>query len=39
LNAKEFEEIGHTGGTVTFHVVPGADGRRNYQVGSITSDP
>lgn len=33
MNAKEFEEIGHTGGTVSFHVVTGPDGRRGYQVG------
>lgn len=32
LNAKEFEEIGHSGGTVTFHVATAADGRRSYQV-------
>ena len=33
MNTKEFEEIGHTGGTVTFHVVTGSDGSRGYQVG------
>jgi hypothetical protein len=32
VNAKELEEIGHTGGTVTFHVVTGLDGRRSFQV-------
>lgn len=30
--AKEFEEIGHTGGTVTFHVTTAPDGRRRFQV-------
>src|SRR5262249_41678878 len=29
---KEFEEIGHTGGKVTFRVVTAEDGRRSYQV-------
>jgi hypothetical protein len=39
VNTREFEEIGHTGGTVTFHVVTGADGRRGYQVGYQHSRP
>lgn len=39
MNTKEFEEIGHTGGTVTFHVVTAADGRRGYQVGYQHSRP
>ena len=30
--AKEFQEIGHTGGQVIFRVVTGEDGRRTYQV-------
>jgi len=29
----EFEEIAHTGGQVTFHVVTQPNGRRSYQVG------
>ena len=39
VNTKEFDEIGHTGGTVTFHVVTGSDGRRGYQIGFHHSRP
>ena len=33
ISKPEFEEIAHSGGQVTFHVVTQPDGRRSYQVG------
>lgn len=39
MSTKEFEEIAHTGGTVTFHVVTGSDGRRGYQINIQHSRP
>jgi hypothetical protein len=33
MSKPEFEEIAHSGGQVTFHVVTQPDGRRSYQVG------
>jgi len=32
MNRQDFEEIAHTGGTVTFHVETAANGRRSFQV-------
>ena len=33
MQQREFQEIGHTGGKVTFNVVTNAQGQRQYQVG------
>lgn len=35
----EFEEIGHSGGTVTFSIVTDEEGRRGYQVSFRSSRP
>ncbi len=35
----EFEEIGHSGGKVTFNIATSDDGRRSYQVGISSSRP
>ena len=32
MKPKEFEEIGHTGGKVIFHIVTDAQGKRSYQI-------
>jgi hypothetical protein len=31
--SSEFEEIGHPGGKITFHLTTSPDGRRQYQIG------
>ena len=33
MQQREFQEIGHTGGKVTFNVVTDARGHRQYNVG------
>lgn len=37
--ASEFEEIGHSGGKVTFSILTDKEGRRGYQVGFSHSRP
>ena len=37
--ASEFEEIGHSGGKVTFTIVTDDEGRTKYQVGISSSSP
>lgn len=37
--ASEFEEIGHSGGKITFTVVTDEEGRRGYQVGFSSNRP
>ena len=39
MNQVEFQEIGHCGGKITFHVVTDADGHQNYQIGYSHSSP
>ena len=39
MQADEFQEIGHTGGKVTFTVVTHASGNRGYQIGWSHSRP
>jgi hypothetical protein len=39
MQKKEFQEIGHTGGKVTFNVVTDPQGRRQYQVGWTHQSP
>ena len=39
MQAGEFQEIGHTGGKVTFTVVTDASGKRGYQIGWTHSRP
>ena len=37
--AEDFQEIGHSGGKITFTVATDKDGRRTYQVGFSSSRP
>jgi hypothetical protein len=37
--ANEFEEIGHSGGKITFHIVTDQQGRRGFQVGISGNRP
>lgn len=39
MQGGEFQEIGHTGGKVTFTIVTDADGNRKYQIGWTHSRP
>jgi hypothetical protein len=36
---SEFEEIGHSGGKITFSITTNKEGRRGYQVGVSHSRP
>ena len=39
MQQREFQEIGHTGGKVTFNLVTNAQGKRQYQVGWTHQSP